>query len=344
MLDPHIVSLEDVARQAGVSAGTASKVLNGRYRFESPAAARVLAVAAELNYQPDPAASHLRRRVTDRSRRKELIPIVSLLDPEFVHDQKAVSDHEKLADVAKGLGYALSSLNRADFANDGHLSRTLIARGGRGILLRAQRPGGSYPQLDWNQFSVVVVGGSGNLLPFRFVRSDCFASVADLWSFAFARGYRRIACATMRHPIHHPDDQSRLGAALSCMEIHRESVTFIPPFQGLIRGPVDDFLKWYDQWRPDCVLGFNVNLYLALVARGVRVPEDVGFGLIQGSKQAFQRRGLTCMDMVGDELLEVGLRLLDEEIRLRRTGIPSQRYQTLLPPQLIIGRSLPDQA
>ena len=61
------LTLEEVARQAGVSKTTASVVLNGRadqVRISETTRARVVAVADQLGYVPDHAARSLRRRQT----------------------------------------------------------------------------------------------------------------------------------------------------------------------------------------------------------------------------------------------------------------------------------------
>ena len=61
------LTLEEVARQAGVSKTTASVVLNGRadqVRISETTRARVIAIADQLGYVPDHAARSLRRRRT----------------------------------------------------------------------------------------------------------------------------------------------------------------------------------------------------------------------------------------------------------------------------------------
>lgn len=61
------LTLEEVARQAGVSKTTASVVLNGRadqVRISEATRARVIAIADRLGYVPDHAARSLRRRQT----------------------------------------------------------------------------------------------------------------------------------------------------------------------------------------------------------------------------------------------------------------------------------------
>ncbi len=61
---PRKVTINDVARAAGVSRQTVSNVLNGNGRVGAAARARVLEVVAELGYQPHHGARSLRSRRT----------------------------------------------------------------------------------------------------------------------------------------------------------------------------------------------------------------------------------------------------------------------------------------
>ncbi|GAA3578449.1 LacI family DNA-binding transcriptional regulator [Nonomuraea rosea] len=56
--------IQDVARHAGVSAATVSRVLNGRSTVNPELAARVHAAVLELGYRPNGVARNLRRRQT----------------------------------------------------------------------------------------------------------------------------------------------------------------------------------------------------------------------------------------------------------------------------------------
>lgn len=60
----HKVTINDVARAAGVSRQTVSNVLNANGRVGAAARARVLEVVAELGYQPHHGARSLRSRRT----------------------------------------------------------------------------------------------------------------------------------------------------------------------------------------------------------------------------------------------------------------------------------------
>src|SRR5215470_17582868 len=63
---PAKATLQDVAREAGVSIATVDRVVNRRDGVRSPTAARVEAALAKLGYRPDAAATRLARNQSFR--------------------------------------------------------------------------------------------------------------------------------------------------------------------------------------------------------------------------------------------------------------------------------------
>jgi LacI family transcriptional regulator len=57
-------TIYDVARMAGVSTATVSRILNGREGPRAEAIQRVRRAISELDYRPDPVAQRLARRET----------------------------------------------------------------------------------------------------------------------------------------------------------------------------------------------------------------------------------------------------------------------------------------
>lgn len=61
------VTIKDVAKQAGVSTATVSKVMNGSYSISQETIDRVKKVMQELDYHPN-----LRREISSRSLQRPL--------------------------------------------------------------------------------------------------------------------------------------------------------------------------------------------------------------------------------------------------------------------------------
>jgi LacI family transcriptional regulator len=96
-------TLHDVARQAGVSTATVSRVVHGQDRVRPSTRQRVLAVIEELGYVPDAAAQSMARQ------RKEVIGLVTIESrgPETEIEQEGLLFIEE---VLRGVELALSPI------------------------------------------------------------------------------------------------------------------------------------------------------------------------------------------------------------------------------------------
>lgn len=91
-------TINDIARAAGVSKGTVSRVLNGHSTVASRTRAQVEQVMSELNYVPDPAARQLSWR-TGQTLGLSTLPGDPLLSPYQVLFRRALETHTGPAGV-----------------------------------------------------------------------------------------------------------------------------------------------------------------------------------------------------------------------------------------------------
>ena len=59
------ITIKDVAKEAGVSIATVSKVINGKPSISEPTRLRVLEVIKQLNYRPNAQACNFARERSD---------------------------------------------------------------------------------------------------------------------------------------------------------------------------------------------------------------------------------------------------------------------------------------
>jgi LacI family transcriptional regulator len=120
-LRPGRVTITDVARAAGVSVATVSKVVNGRYGVAQATATRVLEVVDQLGYESSLVARSLRRRRTN-----VIGVLVAEFEPFSTELLKAISK------AVEGTGYELLAYSGGGDTSDrvGWERRSLSRLGG----------------------------------------------------------------------------------------------------------------------------------------------------------------------------------------------------------------------
>ncbi|WP_431044375.1 LacI family DNA-binding transcriptional regulator [Streptomyces sp. P1-3] len=180
-----MASIKDVARHAGVSVATVSRVLNDNPSVRADTRDRVLAAVAGLGYRPNAVARSLR---TDQTRTLGLV-ISDVLNPFFTELARSVEDE------ARALGYSVI-IGNADERPDlqDHHVRTLLDRRIDGLLV-SPTDGGSPLMLDAARAGtpMVFVDRWIEGVDVPVVRTDGRAAVHDLVAHLHALGHRRLA-------------------------------------------------------------------------------------------------------------------------------------------------------
>lgn len=308
------VTIREVAKAAGVSVATVSRVLNGRRVVRAETAERVHAAATRLGYAVNPAqaASASRRFALDRRLRGT--PLAFMVQPGPSRDRVALNQHhEAFCRRAKSLGYRVETFLLREGTDPGALGRRLFQEGFAGVALDFIRGDRSFfSRFDWSPYAVVCLDPM-----LREPRFDCvvphIAENSDtIWRQAIDHGYRRVAWVLSHHPEPHPDDRTReamatlqLGAAVSQRLFVAGPIRFEVP-----RG----FRSWLRNCRPDAVLGFPATVTRWLTEVGCDVPcatcaaGPTGPGIYEDR----------------EHIAEVACERLDAAFRLGIRGIPGK--------------------
>lgn len=180
-----IPTIRDVAKQAGVSTATVSRVLSGTGRVRRELAERVLQTAAELNFQPNRAARSLRSRV----RKTVGIVVPDIENPLFGRLIRGIEDVLTPAGFTILLGHYADIDERERVVVSAFEAESIAGL----IFVNGANPGGCYARLNAAGIPVVAVLRQPVEVDVdRVTIRDADAS-RDAVLHLVSRGHRRIA-------------------------------------------------------------------------------------------------------------------------------------------------------
>ena len=324
----------DVARAAGVSTATVSRVLNDDNRVNPALAARVQQAIGELGYRPSRAARTLR---TQHARVWALI-IPDVCNPHFTDMVRGIED------VAYSAGYSLILCNTdADADKERTYLELALAEHVVGVILAPTSPSPSLiAEMQARKVSVVTVDRrlSSGTLDGVFVNNAAGAEHAV--DHLLSRGYRSLACIT--GPTDTTTGRDRLDGFVSALqrnavELADQNFVRVGDFrESGGRHEMEELLKLPS--RPDAVLVGNNLMTLgalkAIVAAGLDVPRDVAVvGFDDSSWNAVVHPPLTCVAQPAYDLGAESARLLLTRIN----GYNGPTREVMLVPTLRVRES-----
>jgi LacI family transcriptional regulator len=196
------INIRDVAKKAGVSVGTVSRVMNGHPSVTPHKQQLVNDAIAALNYRPDAFAQSLRRGTN----RTIGVIIPDLRNPFF-------ADLIQLIEIrARALGYSVLFVSsEEDAATEAELIETLAQRRVDGIILAPSHDASRIPTLSHVPIVVVDRAIDGHAC----VSADHRAGSRLVAEYLVSIGHRRIACVT--GPLESVVARARLAGFLDVM-------------------------------------------------------------------------------------------------------------------------------
>ena len=335
-----VVTLYDVARLAGVSTATVSRVVHGQDRVRESTRERVQQAIEELGYVPDGAAQSLSRR------RKDVIGLVCVereVDHIDIENVGLLYYDEVLRGVEACIRHRNWSLlitfmqgDRPDFSRMDALSGKVD-----GILIGEGFVASSIIERLAARVPVVVIAGTPGERAADVVAADNFSGSAAIITHLIAEhGKRRLF--HLDGPPNSPDASQRRQALEYVLRGHPQC-QLIGSAQGILSvrsGELagEKLLARYRPALPDAVVCANdqmaIGVLRAFAAGGVRVPEDVavaGFDDIalgslydpslttvhQPMRMLGERACALLLDRIADPDLSPAVELLPTELVLR---------------------------
>ncbi len=270
-----MVTMKDVAKRAGVSVITVSRVVNGSGYVGDATRNKVEAAIEELHYVPNRVASNLRSRQSD---------FLALVLPDITNSfwtsiARGVEDEA----WAQGYGVFICNTDNDPVKEDGYIKRLLQQRVAGVLIVPTPDPASELQLLTLRRHKIksVVVHRRMSSTIADVVRSDGEGAARALTAELIRSGRRRIAFVAL--PFSDRSSRDRLKGYQEAL-----SKAGLPSDPVLVRSGEDrketdgdrmvsDLLS--DGTHPDAILLANSRLALgglrAIARAGLKIPDDI---------------------------------------------------------------------
>ncbi len=270
-------TIKQIAREAGVSVTTVSRALNDKPDIHPATKSRILSVAAQLGYTPNPMARGL---VSQRT-------FTLGLAVRTISDMWVAQIVPAIEELARANGYEVFlSTHYADPEQELHVLEAFHQRYVEGILVISSTLGDAYPALQERWGIPIVLVSPLIATPHRYVvRTDDVGGAKAATAYLIQLGHRRIGHIGV--PTWTLPGRERLDGYRQALEAH--SLTYNPRWVVLGDADVTGGLEGARQILslpdpPTALFCFNdltaVGVLRAAREQGLRVPHDlsvVGF-------------------------------------------------------------------
>lgn len=324
---PSVVSLREIARQAGCAISTASAALSGRGAVAATTVARVREVAARLGYVPDPLRAQLAGGRFRAKRRG--VPIA------FLRWQDRVTEYERhLRRLLPTAGYDCRVVDVGAGSDLAALRTRLLEQGVQGLIvhrrLALERPESA--SADWSGLAVVVAATVGPECPYTSHDIGIYEQWLLAWQRMLAAGWRRIGAVCLgRTPSGH-EEVLRLAACRHAQARLPAGYPRLPVFTGTYRLEAERLAAWRARTRPQAVI--------TTAAEVAGLWPDLPL-LLAGGSRPWGHRHLAQVGPEDERRCQEVLDLIGRLLRERALGPLPHPQRLAISPTWHPGRSLP---
>ena len=332
------VTLQDIARRLDLHYSTVSRALRHDRRIPPSTRKRVLRVAGQLGYRPDPMLSAMavyRMQQSKKIYQATLGWMTNYPSRSGWRGYERTTYFEAAKSRAIELGYTIEEFwLREPHVTQERIVKILATRNIKGLFFVSQASPGIHLRGDWSGFSAVTFGRTIARPLFHNIDNDHFRSFLLLIQKLKRLGYRRPGFALWPR-VHEGIDRAWTSAFLAHQPTPHSRP--IPLFlsQNWTRSA---FKRWFFQHRPDAVITHDETLLSWMESWGLRAPIDVGFALAAKHAEASPR--CSGIDENSELVARTAVNILVDMINRGETGTPAAPTSTLVEGRWIEGTTV----
>ena len=301
--DQPLLSLRDVAREAGVHHSTVSRALHDDPRLPTETRRRIQEIAQRLGYRSNPLVSDLISNLK-RSRLPPQLGVIGFLDTlsrpagPFRRSPLGQPFYEGAMQRATARGYRMDLFQiHQPGMTLRRMAQILRTRGIRGLIIDSHyHPRGHLP-LDIAPFACVMRGYS-NLRPnLHRVSHNHFQGLLLAVHFLRHLGYRRLGLFLPQRLDRLTNNQWTTAFLTYQSQVPASSRVPLHLAKG---SPKQEIGPWFRRHKPDAILGNEAGIPNWLGDLGFAVPRDVGFANLDLDAEKSSQAGIwQHMDQLG---------------------------------------------
>ena len=326
-----VVTIDDVARLAGVSRATASRAIAATKPVREITRGRVMEAARTLNYQPNLAARSLASGSTER------IGVICSNPSAGYLSAFLLGAMERSA--SRGAELLLFNCSLGDQQSERAALSRLSGSAISGLLLPSPLEGALASRLLKEMNLRTVAVGAGEAADFSCVHIDDRAATREMTEYLLRLGHRRIGFIAG-----HPSHQSSRARTIAFMETMAGQADSLPLIaQGYFT--FNSGLNAAEQLitcaeRPTAIFASNDDMAAAVISvaqrLGLAVPRDLTVvGYDDTDLAVTLWPPLTTIRQPVSEMAAMGVDLLLHEVRSSRRGAPPETLDLVKPHQLV---------
>lgn len=328
-------NLQIIATRAGVSRMTVSRILRQQPGASPQLREKVLTIARELGYRPNPLITALMTNLRAKRSRPSTGAgtVLAFIERADQLGEVRAEHFSGAALAAEEQGYKLEPfvLGKAGL-RDEHLSRILRARNIHGVLIAPLPEGHGSFHLNWPELCVVAIEYTFIHPDFDRVVHDSYAAMRLLLAQCRQRGCRRVGLLLTENGRERTE-----GLNEAAYWLEQKADRFFAPIPPLVQDKWSavKVSAWIKRYRPEVIVTSNIPLdsvrkFLAISRRGQTAPISI---LNINSLDS------TISGIVQDNAFmgATATRLLIDKMNRNDRGIPTTAQTVLIPGKWIEG-------
>ncbi|WPJ97235.1 LacI family DNA-binding transcriptional regulator [Coraliomargarita algicola] len=336
---PNTTTMQDIADACDVSKMTVSLALRNDPRVKVSTREQIQSKAAQLGYTTNPYVATLMKQLRKGAKRGSP-PVIAFLNlhkkPSSYHTSGTFEEYFQGAKQrAEEIGFRLEEfqLHGKDMSIP-RLEKILYARNIHSILICPSDHSNTHLDFQWERYAMAKFGFSVSHPAANYVTSDHFQCMELALNNLAQRGYKKIGFA-LKQSMDERVNHRWIGAFLSTKwRLGRAN-------QLKLCVPADwnkeNFLQWFIKERPEVVVSFYNDIPKWLNEAGFRIPEDVGYAIIDWTQDYTDLSGVDQQSwLIGQKAVD----LVVERVHHNEWGIPEEAKCVLVEGKWHEGKTL----